>query len=27
LAMKISSDGDIDVYHEGKSFMRVSQSV
>ena len=26
LAIKISSDGDIDVYHEGKSFMRVSQS-
>jgi hypothetical protein len=26
LAVKISSDGDIDVYHKGKSFMRVSQS-
>jgi len=26
LALKISSDGDIDVYHKGKSFMRISQS-
>jgi hypothetical protein len=26
LAVKISSDGDIDVFHDGKSFMRVSQS-
>lgn len=26
LAIKISSDGDIDVYHKGRSFMRVSQS-
>jgi DNA integrity scanning protein DisA with diadenylate cyclase activity len=26
LATKISSDGDIDVYYKGKSFMRVSQS-
>jgi DNA integrity scanning protein DisA with diadenylate cyclase activity len=25
LATKISSDGDIDVYYKGKSFMRVSQ--
>lgn len=26
LSIKVSSDGDIDVYHKGKSFMRVSQS-
>ena len=26
LAIKISSDGDIDVFHKGKSFMRISQS-
>ncbi|MCK9919932.1 hypothetical protein MXD81_63460, partial [Microbacteriaceae bacterium K1510] len=26
LAIKVSSDGDIDVYHKGKSFMRVSQT-